>query len=531
MLSGIFSFSDKPVLDAKRLYENFRSRGWDTSAFDRRANSYRVFGGGKPSEGWILMRREHVKDLFEGPESNRKLLHTLKVGYRGESDEGLRDISYVVADRAIALGKYPIRDPDAAYLVRLTDWKAIAKMVFLNTRFNPRIANSPGGLPDFTNTSPIQDRRDALDAIADVFTEAAAAIVDVSYRVDRESKSLFSEIGSAIRGATFPDDVSEDVPENLRYQGVSAWDAACDLLFRAGYMFCEPTRDPSLVLGICRTSNVAAESNVGISAQTIMTERKKDRILDADPLSGNVFLPKKVKVCFRRMWDGIDDTRSHADPFYVKEYTVEQYLGERISDTPSAVFSTIPQSCVVVHDDDLFALMPAGEQTPLTVPDNDAALAARAQVVGLATFQQADWRAAKRVAWWGALRLWPCELFSETCWSQTCFSGGIETEISFSPIVVPKVATEFRPHYLSGQAFAVKLKEAIAKNASGQAAILRGPLKAGLTETSIEITVFNPYVDLPIDTRATAHWVETSAVDEDDAFVSSGFELIAADCP
>lgn len=434
MFSGVFTLAEKPCISPRQLHEEFQSNGWDSSAFYQKANSYRLFAGGKPADGLLLMRRSDLKALTtDAPPSTRALFHKLVIGFGSEAIT----LEGVVISRASKVGQYAEDDPEAAYIVKVTDWKEVARSIIAYKQFNVRLRNDPNeAYANLVNTIPDKTRLQVLQELSNYFTTAASGITNTGIKVNQETKQLFEEIVTSINLVSFPETIPDDYPENLRYLGVPVWDAMCDVMFRAGWMLIEDPSDPAVNVNVARMSAATPTANIGYIVQAELTTAgtRSVKILDAEPVSINPFVPEKVEVYFRRVWNGPNETREISAPFHKKEYSLSDYItaaGRTATD-----FSTIPMSRAAVHDD-LEAVMAVDVafNTGTGVagdPVNVAKINERAKIAGKRFYQSLDWTLRERKAYYGAQKFWPCEMISETVWHD--LGEGIETEYSSLPV-------------------------------------------------------------------------------------------------
>jgi len=183
----------------------FEENGWDSSVFAGRANSFRNPLGEEIGHGWVLMTREHLHEL------NTSESLTLEFGV-GESDNLIQlNGIYVRGARRISPGRS--HSDTSLYLVELVDKRYYLRRKRINRRFNCMVPGDTSGdyVQDTTNNGTPW-------TWSEVITQLWTA-----------------NTPSLIGGISLPDlsDLDSE-PQNLRYEGISAWEALNDACRRVG---------------------------------------------------------------------------------------------------------------------------------------------------------------------------------------------------------------------------------------------------------------------------------------------------------
>jgi len=203
------SLGGQPLVSSMSALTEFDKHGWDSSMFAGKANSFISGVGEVPGRGWVLMPRVNLNEL------NTSEPHMLEFGI-GESDNSIQLSGvYIRSARRISPGKS--HGDEAIYLLDLVDTRYYLRRKKCNRHFNCLTPGETSGdyVTETTNAG-----------VPWTWTQVLTELWD---EVETAFPTLIGSIG------TVPDitDMTSK-PENLRYEGVSAWEALNDACRRCG---------------------------------------------------------------------------------------------------------------------------------------------------------------------------------------------------------------------------------------------------------------------------------------------------------
>ncbi len=315
----------------------------------QRANSYCCPRGPDPGTAWLLVSRATIDAL------DKNGMHTLE----WISKLGRMTVENLIFVRALCMNLALAGDTKAAYLLELADVRHLARMSVLNASYNVRQPVPPATSGD------------------DLYYDETLSGGTTTWTWATLLANIWAELPSNVGAAPSLPSTPNGTPENMSFEGVSAWDALHYVLDQVG---CTTAFDPttgvfSYVLLKDAQSGLAA-------AETILTNRL---MYDYDPVEGNAArVPENVEVYFRVVDDewGTDldrslDTSSFEDRFHV----------ETVASGASGV---IAGTKVVLHDDLLAVLESDGTVTNQTALTNRSIEVADNYVTGITTGQARD---------------------------------------------------------------------------------------------------------------------------------------------
>lgn len=196
----------QPIISLRSAIESFTDNKWDLSLFLGKANSFTNTIGDGPGRGYVLMSRDSLNSLSTSSPLN------LVFG-QGGSDESI-ELQGIYIRTATRITPGASQSAAAIYLVELVDTRYYLLRKSINKRYNCRyLRDTSDGYVDATLNSG--DPWTWEEVITDLW--------------DENTTSLIGSIG------TLPDlSDLESKPENLRYEGVSAWEALNDACRRCG---------------------------------------------------------------------------------------------------------------------------------------------------------------------------------------------------------------------------------------------------------------------------------------------------------
>lgn len=206
------SFGGEPIVSAESALQTFAENGWSAATFAGRANSWTTAIGQDPGVGYILMARDRIDAL------DTAAAHTLVLG-SGSSDESI-EINGLYIRFANKISPSASLSAQSLYLVELTDTRYHLARKPVNKRYNCRYLRRTTDIyvTETTNSGTPWTWEGVLQ---DLWAENIAALIG-AYETQPTTPVAFNL-----------DDMTS-VPENLRYEGVSAWSALNDACRRCG---------------------------------------------------------------------------------------------------------------------------------------------------------------------------------------------------------------------------------------------------------------------------------------------------------
>ena len=386
-MSVIFmSLDNQPIIPAQLALDQYEKNNWDTSGFEGMANSFRCPIGEEPSQGFFLMTRQAVQQI------NTAGYKTLVMG----DDNGSVTLPGIVVKQAIRLVTGASQDPNALYLVEVTDKRFIARMSIVNLRFNIRYSGASEIDPNTTNLGTPWTWAQVVSQIATVLPAGASSIV-------------------------IPSSVSvSSTPENIQYDCVSGWSALADVGKRLG---CELLYNPiadafSMVqMGIGSSNPLGnqggASSGGGLTSGPTLRTQSDLLLEDLESITGAYNYPATVSVCFPVFdADPITFVLTNRNQGYFYNVPVSGNLSIAASGTTAIVYDSM---MAIWHD------------PTIPNPDNLAALTTRANEVATAYYAKLTGNTNARNVYSGAMAYVPGSTVCETTWRD--FGDGLKTEV------------------------------------------------------------------------------------------------------
>ena len=277
----------QPIISAVSAMMAFDENGWDDSAWAGKANSYHCPVGEEVGTGWVLMFRNRLNELSTSAPL------TLTFG-QGGSDESIEIHGlYIRSAQRVSPGQS--QSNDAVYLVELVDTRYQLNRKSINKRYNCR---------------PLRDTSDTY-VTATKNSGTPWTWPQVITDLWNANDTLIGSIG------TLPDltDVTS-TPENLRYEGTSAWAALNDVCRRCG---CQVILDNAFVnnfyvvrLGVISgdddpsmfgdggtdVTKTGVEATISSGPTTRPAGGGDGLVTDEEILQGDAILPRYVTVWF-----------------------------------------------------------------------------------------------------------------------------------------------------------------------------------------------------------------------------------------
>lgn len=204
------SLGEAKIVSSSVMLNEFAVNGLDYSAFYRRANSYSCSIGPEPGVAWLLMKRSEIKKL------DSRQSHNLTFGV-GDKSVVIKNLAIIHAQRIVS-GKS--LSPDAVYLVQLVDVRWLLRRTFINSRYNIReTCSASGWCQDTLNAGTPWTFEEICEDIWSNFSSFGGFFTGNS----TWDASKFHEIAATVD------------PENVRFEGVTAWDALAQLCQESGF--------------------------------------------------------------------------------------------------------------------------------------------------------------------------------------------------------------------------------------------------------------------------------------------------------
>lgn len=282
------SLGGQPLISIGSALSAFAENGWDYSKFAGQANGFSTSIGEEPGRGRVLMGRSALNNLLT------YVPLELEFG-QGDSDESIQlQGIYIRAATRVSPGES--QHKDAIYLVDLVDTRYYLRRKTVNKRYNCR----------------------ALRSVSDSFVEATTNSGTPWTWPEVITDLWEANIQSLIGGIGDLPDLSdlESVPENLRYEGISAWAALNDACSRCG---CAVVYDNAFASNfyVVRLGVISGDEDppfFGEGGTDVTTEGQEANLssdplvrpaqggdglfLDEEVLQGNSIAPKIVTVMF-----------------------------------------------------------------------------------------------------------------------------------------------------------------------------------------------------------------------------------------
>ncbi len=433
---------DFEIVNAQSAFESLAEARIDASPYVGKANSYRCPLGAEAGKCFLFMRRRDLQNLVavKGNTTDGKIrTHTLTLGV-AEVGGPTKSISFpgLMFVRGWRLIPGESQDPKALYIVEFADLRWIAQKSLINKRFNCRANNSADSdfVEETTNSGTPWTWAQIAEQVwgeQNEFTNSSGI----------ETKSIGTY--SAVKIPT-PTPAISSTPENLRYEGIDAYSALCDVLQRMG---CTMRYDPinnefrGVQLGDGTADSGATHGELpkffkyegGVDSHAAInklsdgatTRRENDLLLeDAEVIVGRYLYPRRVAVHFPISHVSGDQSA----PVFDKKglYHVVEVEGDSLAIGSDGVYTspadqTAPDTTVILHD-----------QTPARFadvddadPTNDSELNTRAAEVANAYYRGLVDDLPGRLVFSGIRKFIPGPFIQEVIWRD--FGDGIKTEI------------------------------------------------------------------------------------------------------
>lgn len=226
----------KPCLDPFTAADEAARLGIPVDSWIDKANSFTCPLGPAPGRGWVLMTRKEADTL------DAASLHDLKFSCSGDQEVTLKNLIFV---RAIFVGPTIQDDPNGLCLVEVSDKRLWARLSCLDSKqYNVRTPNP--GTTMFAWSQNAGTNWTWQTLIADVFT--SVPLFTVTPALPMSSIAFVGE------------------PNNFRFVGVPAWDAANAVLETIGCAVAyDPMADTAKIVAVGDTTagsiDEAATSN------------------------------------------------------------------------------------------------------------------------------------------------------------------------------------------------------------------------------------------------------------------------------
>lgn len=239
------SLDGKKIISAASTIQEFMKNDLDWSAIYRRANSYTCKVGGEPGMAYVLMQREELEKL----DSRQPL--DFKLGIAGKSVT-FKKLAFLQAQSLLPLGT---QNPGSLYLVTLTDVRHFLKRTTINARYNIRSTCSASAWCDGTIDASTSQPYTFLKILELIWSQ-------------------FSSFGGFFAFSTWDatkvhgtPNLPTKPPENLRFEGISAWDALEQVCQQCGFFI---RYDP--LIGDVRIMKIGLASDPAPAADGDYTE-------------------------------------------------------------------------------------------------------------------------------------------------------------------------------------------------------------------------------------------------------------------
>jgi hypothetical protein len=303
------SLGGKPIISIRSAIEAFTENGWDLSRFMGKANSFTNSIGEEPGRGYVLMAADTLNTLNTSTPLN------LVFG-QGGSDESI-ELQGIYIRTATRITPGASQSTGAIFLVELVDTRYYLQRKLINKRYNCRYL------------------RDTSSSYVTATTNSGTPWTWSQVITDlwNANSTLIGGIGT-LPGLT---DLTSK-PENLRYEGVPAWEALNDACRRCG---CTVVLDNAFVnnffvvrLGVIAGDTAPSFFNAGgtnitkLGAEATFSASPTPRITgdgifsDAEVLQGDSMIPKTIVVMFPTEFGG-SQIRDELESTYGKWYPIK----------------------------------------------------------------------------------------------------------------------------------------------------------------------------------------------------------------
>ncbi len=437
MTDIVASFGPASLVSAQNAIEQFSEKGIDYSSFYRRANSYTCKIGADEGDGWILLRKSELAKL------NSSTPYDLKLGDNSTADSyvTIKRLAIIQAQRVFCTGSL---DPQSLYLVQLADVRWFLKRTSICKRYNIRETCSAGGWCDGTTKDGAGTPWTFLEIIEDIYTE-------------------FSSFGGFLPNYTFSTSYVfgdlPDPPENIRFEGVSAWDALANLCQQFGFFIRydplsgyirimkiglavdpEPGADGDFSKGMSGAMDQSATPSDDFQTKFPLTRKSTPRTsgdhleFDSETVIGAPTIPSSVTVVFPTSdsdCGNFCEINSSHGWYYPVNVTTSQVYSEVTSGSPTQetvnamafINNAIAGTTIILN-----STKPAQFDTASsTIPSNSTDLESVALNMASAYYRSMGLQASGGNVFFGIKKVIPGPFVSQVTWRE--WGDGLHTEI------------------------------------------------------------------------------------------------------
>jgi hypothetical protein len=306
------SLGGQPIVPAASAIEALDDHDLDDSEFSGKANSYTSGIGEESGHGSVLMTRARLDELS----TSEPLILKFGIGTEGNEIE----LNGIYIHGARTAGPSASHADEALYVVDLVDTRYHLMRLKCNKQYNCR---RTGGTTDNYNTTTLDDTYPPARAWTWI-----RVIEDLWGLLNAEFPTLIGTFSAhpnvdLLEDFNYPDEI---LPENLRYDGVSAWAALNDVCRRVG---CAIVFDNAFVhnfylvrlgrigggaypeeapqfhsQGGSKVTIPSATAEYYSAGNTIRPAEGGDGLLeDKEVLQGNTIVPENIVVMFPTSFD------------------------------------------------------------------------------------------------------------------------------------------------------------------------------------------------------------------------------------
>lgn len=432
-----------PIQSASAILNEFEENGLDCSNWIRKANSYRCAVGPEPGVAWVLMKQSDIASM------NSASPQTLVLGL-GSNSITVPRLAVIQAQRLIPGISL---DPDALYIVQLADARWFLKRTYIEKRYNLRKTCSDSEWCDGTTNDVTGEPWTFLEILEDIFTKFNSFGGFLINSTWNEAK-----VHSANSGEFDP----PETPENLRFEGISAWDALDQTCQQCGYFLRynpfvgdirimqvglaadpEPGEDGDLKAGYGGVRSVLGlATNYPLAPDSTVRSAGDDLLEDSEMILGSAMIPASVSVVFPTndtdCGDGCEIDANHG---WFKR--IEVTAASVREDNPAEEYKFLESAIVgttVVLNSTKYAQF---DSSDLEDPTNIDELTTAAKEIAADYYRAIAFQASGRVVYAGIKRVVPGPHISEVIWRD--WGDGLQTEVARWPVPVglPKIPKRF----------------------------------------------------------------------------------------
>lgn len=417
------SLGGQPIVSAATTIREFIEQGLDYSNWYRKANSYRCAVGPEPGYAWVLMQQDELKKL----DSRQPQDLVLGIGAKSVT---IKRLAFIQAQRLIPGASL---DPDALYLVQLADARWFLKRTYIQKNYNIR------------QTCGTEDWADAT-------TKDLAGTPWTFLEIVEDLYSKFSTFGGFLASATYSaSNVHGSLPsppENLRFEGMSAWDALASLCQQCGFFLRYdpllgdvwimkvgtatdpyPATDGDLTAGYggAKSALAGVEARFGLTPTSLTRTTTDELVEDSESILGSPLVPASVSVVFPTNDTACGDFSEIAGShgwYYRKEVTAATIRAANPSDAYKFLDNTATGTTVTIHSTKFAHFSTSG----LTAATNDSSLTTLANTLATDYYTALGFQATGRIVFGGIKQVIPGPTISEVIWRD--WGDGLHTEVA-----------------------------------------------------------------------------------------------------